>query len=114
MPRLGNVSKVSLDQHRLEWSSMLDDKRKEPLLFVELLPLGVAAVLDMQCLLHFQDMTFDEISDLILQSTQKHHSYVAGYRLVGVWWFLFLMMLMWLIPKSHHRLESVALWTCSL
>ena len=84
MPRLGNVSKVSLDQHRLEWSSTLDDKRKEPLLFVELLPLGVAAVLDMQCLLHFRDMIFDEILDLILRSRQKHHFYVAGYQSVGV------------------------------
>ena len=63
---------------------MLDDKQTEQLLFVVLLPLGVAAVLDRQCLLHFRDMIFVEISDLILRSRPKHHFYVAGYQSVGV------------------------------
>ena len=63
---------------------MLDDKQTEQLLFVVLLPLGVAAVLDRQCLLHFRDMIFVEISDLILRSRPKHHFYVAGYQFVGV------------------------------
>ena len=64
---------------------MLDDKQMpmdEQQLFVELLPLGGAVVLDTQCPLHFRDMIF--VSDLILRSRQKHHFYVAGYQLVGV------------------------------
>ena len=86
MPRLGNVSKVSSDQHHLEWLLMLDDKQMEQLLFVVLLPLGGAVVLDRLCPLHFQDMIFDdEISDLILLSMQKHHFYVEDYLSVDVW-----------------------------
>ena len=65
---------------------MLDDKQMEQLLFVVLLPLGGAVVLDRLCPLHFQDMIFDdEISDLILLSMQKHHFYVEDYLSVDVW-----------------------------
>ena len=64
---------------------MLDDKQMEQLLFVVLLPLGGAVVLDRLCPLHFRDMIFDdEISDLILLSMQIHHFYVADYPSVDV------------------------------
>ena len=62
---------------------MLDDKLDEMgQSFVELPPLGGAVELDMQCLLHFQDMISDEM--ISVQSRQKHHFYVVGYRLVFV------------------------------